>query len=49
MREYWITISVQVEAHDHEEAQDIARDFIAHGKSGTAFKLEAEIAEIEET
>ena len=48
LKEYWIMISVQVDAHDVEEASAMAKDFLAHGTEGSVFKIAAEVAQIEE-
>jgi hypothetical protein len=48
LHEYWITLNYQVEAHDEQEAQEIARDLLNRSQEGSIWKIfGCEVSEIE--
>lgn len=49
LREYWITVSFQIEAHNEEEANEIGKALLYAAKQNVPFKvLGGEVTEIEE-
>ena len=49
LKEYWLTLNFLVEAHDEQEASEIARDLLAAAQSNVPWKLiGGEVTEIEE-
>lgn len=50
MTEFWITLTITVDAQDTEQALEIARDMCKAAKTGTNWKVrEAEVVEVENT
>lgn len=48
LSEFWITLTFVVDALDHEQAQEIARDLLAHGREGNIWNVTSgDIAQIE--